>query len=145
MGEQVEPLSLKVLRISGYLMIRSSYLNILFTVLSPLDFWVFTPKKFIKNHFWYGWTGRAFISKGSHNFRIFDDKVELLKHFIYRALNPGFLRIYPPKIKINKKLIKIINDARMVGRGGIMKKNLVSLSDNWSLFAWNLYASSLYA
>ena len=38
MGEQVEPLSLKVLRISGYLMIRSSYLNILFTVLSPLDF-----------------------------------------------------------------------------------------------------------
>ena len=37
MGEQVEPLSLKVLRISGYLMIRSSYLNILFTVLSTLD------------------------------------------------------------------------------------------------------------
>ena len=38
MGEQVEPLSLKALRISGYLMIRSSYLlNILFTVLSRLD------------------------------------------------------------------------------------------------------------
>ena len=106
MGEQVEPLSLKVLRISGYLMIRSSYLNILFTVLSPLDFWVFTPQKFIKNHFWNGWTGRAFISKGSQNFRIFDDMVKLLKHFIYRALNPGFLRIYPPKIKRYKNSLK---------------------------------------
>ena len=67
MGEQVEPLSLKVLRISGYLMIWSSYLN------------------------------------------------------IYRALNPGFLRIYPPKIKINEKFVKIINHARMV-RGGDYKK-----------------------
>ena len=37
MGAQVEPLTLKVLRILGYLMIRWSYLNILFNVPSPLD------------------------------------------------------------------------------------------------------------
>ena len=48
--------------------------------------------------------------------------VKPLKYSIYRALNPGFLRIYPPKIKRNKKFIKIINDARMVGGEGIMKK-----------------------
>ena len=49
------------------------------------------------SHFWYGWTGRAFISKGSQNFRTLDDNVELFKHFIYRSLTTGFLSIYPQK------------------------------------------------
>ena len=59
-------------------------------------------------------TNKVLVTYNCTNNLIFDDKVELLKHFIYRALNPGFLRIYPPKIKRNRKFIKIINDARMV-------------------------------